>query len=221
MNNEVKLFLADDHTILREGLKLIIEDVPHYTVVGEAGDGKEALEMIEKLKPHIAILDISMPTMSGIDVVRYMKKYVPESKIIILSRHDNEEYVKELLKSGVNGYVLKDDAGDDLLRAIDAVLKDNVYLSPGVATRVVSDYVAIEKVGDQERAGSQFDLLTGREREVLKLIAEGRSGQEIAECLRISPRTVKVHRANIMKKLGVHKSSELVIYAVRNNMIEI
>lgn len=221
MNNEVRLFLADDHTILREGLKLIIEDVPHYTVVGEAGDGKEALDLIEKLKPHIAILDISMPTMSGIDVVRYMKKYVPESKIIILSRHDNEEYVKELLKNGVNGYVLKDDAGDDLLRAIDAVLKDNVYLSPGVATKVVSDYVSIERGGDEEGTGSQFDLLTGREREVLKLIAEGRSGHEIAECLRISPRTVKVHRANIMKKLGVHKSSELVIYAVRNNIIEI
>jgi len=221
MNNEVRLFLADDHTILREGLKLIIEDVPHYTVVGEAGDGKEALDMIEKLNPHIAILDISMPTMSGIDVARYMKKYVPESKIIILSRHDNEEYVKELLKTGVNGYVLKDDAGDDLLRAIDAVLKDNVYLSPGVAAKVVSDYVSMEKGGSEEGSGSQFELLTGREREVLKLIAEGKSGMDIAECLRISPRTVKVHRANVMKKLGVHKSSELVIYAVRNNMIEI
>ncbi len=221
MNNEVRLFLADDHTILREGLKLIIEDVPHYTVVGEAGDGKEALDMIEKLNPHIAILDISMPTMSGIDVARYMKKYVPESKIIILSRHDNEEYVKELLKTGVNGYVLKDDAGDDLLRAIDAVLKDNVYLSPGVAAKVVSDYVSMEQGGSEEGSGSQFELLTGREREVLKLIAEGKSGMDIAECLRISPRTVKVHRANVMKKLGVHKSSELVIYAVRNNMIEI
>jgi DNA-binding NarL/FixJ family response regulator len=221
MNNEITFFLADDHTILREGLKLIIEDVPHYIVIGEAGDGKEALEFIEKLKPDVAILDISMPTMSGIDVVRYMKKYVPDSKIIILSRHDNEEYVKELLKTGVNGYVLKDDAGDDLLRAIEAVLKGNVYLSPGVATRVVSDYVSMEKAAPVEEGVSQFDLLTGREREVLKLIAEGKSGQEIAECLRISSRTVKVHRANIMKKLGVHKSSELVIYAVRNNMIEI
>ena len=221
MINEITLFLADDHTILREGLKLIIEDVPRYTVIGEAGDGKEALELIEKLKPDVAVLDISMPTMSGIDVVRYMKKYVPDSKIIILSRHDNEEYVKELLKTGVNGYVLKDDAGDDLLRAIEAVLNGNVYLSPGVATRVVSDYVSLEKSAPLEEGASQFDLLTGREREVLKLIAEGKSGQEIAECLRISPRTVKVHRANVMKKLGVHKSSELVIYAVRNNMIEI
>jgi len=221
MINEITLFLADDHTILREGLKLIIEDVPRYTVIGEAGDGKEALELIEKLKPDVAVLDISMPTMSGIDVVRYMKKYVPDSKIIILSRHDNEEYVKELLKTGVNGYVLKDDAGDDLLRAIEAVLNGNVYLSPGVATRVVSDYVSLEKSAPLEEGASQFDLLTGREREVLKLIAEGKSGQEIAESLRISPRTVKVHRANVMKKLGVHKSSELVIYAVRNNMIEI
>lgn len=221
MNSEITLFLADDHTILREGLKLIIEDVPFYTVIGEAGDGKEALELIEKLKPDIAILDISMPTMSGIDVVRYMKKYVPESKIIILSRHDNEEYVKELLRKGVNGYVLKDDAGNDLLRAIEAVLIGNVYLSPGVATQIVSDYISMEKSAPVKEGESQFELLTGREREVLKLIAEGKSGLEIAECLRISPRTVKVHRANLMKKLGVHKSSELVIYAVKNNMIEI
>ncbi len=221
MNSEITLFLADDHTILREGLKLIIEDVPFYTVIGEAGDGKEALELIEKLKPDIAILDISMPTMSGIDVVRYMKKYVPESKIIILSRHDNEEYVKELLRKGVNSYVLKDDAGNDLLRAIEAVLIGNVYLSPGVATQIVSDYISMEKSAPVKEGESQFELLTGREREVLKLIAEGKSGLEIAECLRISPRTAKVHRANLMKKLGVHKSSELVIYAVKNNMIEI
>ncbi|PKL17442.1 MAG: DNA-binding response regulator [Spirochaetae bacterium HGW-Spirochaetae-5] len=221
MNSEVKLFLADDHTIFREGLKLIIEDVPHYNVIGEAGDGKEALDLIEKLKPDMAILDISMPTMSGIDIVRYLKRYSPDIKIIILSRHDNEEYVKELLKTGINGYVLKDDAGDDLLRAIDAVLKNSIYLSPGVAAKVVSDYVQMEKAGSEKGEESQFKLLTGREREVLKLIAEGKSGHEIAECLRISPRTAKVHRANIMKKLDVHKSSELVIYAIKNNMIEI
>lgn len=221
MNSEVKLFLADDHTIFREGLKLIIEDVPNYSVTGEAGDGKEALDLIEKLKPDIAVLDISMPTMSGIDVVRYLKRYAPEIKIIILSRHDNEEYVKELLKAGVNGYVLKDDAGDDLLRAIEAVVKNNIYLSPGVATKVVSDYVSMEKTAACSGGEGQFELLTGREREILKLIAEGKSGLEIAECLRISPRTAKVHRANIMKKLDVHKSSELVIYAIKNNMIEI
>jgi DNA-binding NarL/FixJ family response regulator len=190
-------------------------------VIGEAGDGKEALDLIEKLKPDMAILDITMPTMSGIDIVRYLKRYAPDIKIIILSRHDNEEYVKELLKTGVNGYVLKDDAGDDLLRAIDAVLKNTIYLSPGVATKVVSDYVMMEKGVTDKNGESQFKLLTGREREILKLIAEGKSGLEIAECLRISPRTSKVHRANIMKKLNVHKSSDLVIYAIKNNMIEI
>ncbi|HOP64127.1 MAG TPA: response regulator transcription factor [Spirochaetota bacterium] len=221
MKDEVTLFLADDHTIFREGLKLIIEDVPHYRVIGEAGDGKEALDLMEKLKPDVAVLDISMPVMSGIEVVRYLRKYVPEIKIIILSRHDNEEYVKELLKSGVNGYVLKDDAGEDLLRAVDAVMKNSVFLSPGVATKVVSDYVALEKNLQDDSDNSLFKLLTGREREILKLIAEGKSGSEIAEFLRISPRTVKVHRTNIMKKLDVHKSSELVIYAVKNNIIEI
>jgi len=221
MKDEVTLFLADDHTIFREGLKLIIEDVPHYRVIGEAGDGKEALDSMEKLRPDVAILDISMPAMSGIEVVRYLRKYVPDIKIIILSRHDNEEYVKELLKSGVNGYVLKDDAGEDLLRAIDAVMKNTVFLSPGVATKIVSDYVTLEKNFQDESDNSLFKLLTGREREILKLIAEGMSGSEIADFLRISPRTVKVHRTNIMKKLNVHKSSELVIYAVKNNIIEI
>jgi DNA-binding NarL/FixJ family response regulator len=219
MKNEVTLFLADDHTIFREGLKLIIEDNLSYKVIGETGDGKEALELLERLKPDIAILDISMPTMSGIDVARYLKKYAPDIKVIILSRHNNEEYVKELLKIGVNGYVLKDDAGNDLLRAIEAVMKNTVYLSPGVATRVVSDYISIPSFNKSDK--SQFQILTGREREVLKLIAEGKCGNDIAECLRISPRTVKVHRANIMKKLNVHKSSELVVYAIKNNLIEI
>ncbi|HOP28059.1 MAG TPA: response regulator transcription factor [Spirochaetota bacterium] len=219
MKNTITLFLADDHTIFREGLKLIIEDNSSYKVIGEAGDGKEALDSIEKLMPDIAILDISMPTMSGVDVARYLKKYAPEIKIIILSRHNNEEYVKELLKTGVNGYVLKDDAGNDLLRAIEAVMKDTVYLSPGVATRIVSDYISDNPFEKNEE--SQFKLLTGREREILKLIAEGKCGNDIAECLRISPRTVKVHRANIMKKLNVHKSSELVVYAIKNNIIEI
>lgn len=221
MKDEVTLFLADDHTIFREGLKLIIEDIANYRVIGEAGDGKVALESMEKLKPDVAILDVSMPTMSGIDVARYLKKYAPEIKIIILSRHDNEEYVKELLKTGVNGYVLKDDAGNDLLRAIDAVMKNTIYLSPGVATKVVSDYVTLRKEPGILQDDSQFKLLSGREREILKLIAEGKSGHEIADYLRISPSTVKVHRTNIMKKLNVHKSSELVVYAIKNNIIEI
>lgn len=221
MKDNVSLFLADDHTMFREGLKLIIEDVPQYRVTGESGDGKETLELIEKLRPDVVILDISIPTMSGIEVARYLKKYVPGIKIIILSRHDNEEYVKELFKTGVGGYVLKDDAGDDLLRAIDAVMKNTVFLSPGVATKVVLDYVGLEKNRQHNTGDSQFMLLTGREREVLKLIAEGKSGIEIAEYLRISPFTVKVHRASIMKKLNVHKSSELVVYAIKNNIIEI
>ncbi len=220
MKNKTKIFLVDDHTILREGLKLIIEDVENYCVVGESGDGKEALDLIEKLEPDISILDISLPGMSGIDIVRHLKKYQLATKIIILSRHDNDEYIKQLLKLGVDGYVLKDDAGEDLLRAVEAVLNGDKYLSPRVASQVVSEYISLDgmigKPGE-----SQFDLLTGREREVLKLLAEGMTGQEAADCLRISARTIKAHRANIMKKLDIHKTSELILYAVKNHIVEV
>ncbi|HOS41931.1 MAG TPA: response regulator transcription factor [Spirochaetota bacterium] len=212
-----RIFLADDHAILREGLRHIISSVPEYEVVGEAGDGKEALEMIEKLRPDVAVLDISMPLMTGIEVSRQVRKYWPEMKIIILSRHDNEEYIEQLIKYGVHAYILKDSAGADLLKAIAEVLRGNVFLSPAIMTKIVSGIAPGKSVRADD---TLFGTLTEREIQVLKLIAEGKSTGEIAGLLRISDKTVKVHRTNIMAKLGAHKVADLVRYAVRQGLID-
>jgi DNA-binding NarL/FixJ family response regulator len=218
---KIRIFLADDHSIVRDGLRLILDDIPEYELVGESGDGKETLELVEKLKPDITVLDISMPTMNGIDVARNLRKYVPETNIIILSRHDNELYVKQLLEYGVKGYVLKDDAGDDLIRAVEEVSKGNIYLSPKLTTYFVQDYIHSGKTVSNAVRESPFSKLSAREREVLKLIAEGNSSKDIASILRISPKTVKVHRTNIMNNLDIHNVAELVTYAIKNGLVEI
>lgn len=219
MHTISKVFLADDHGILREGLKHILNQTGYCEVVGEAANGKEALEKIDEIKPDIVILDISMPELTGIEAARKIRKYHPEMKVIILSRHDNEEYLEQLLKYGIHGYVLKDDAGHDLIRAMEAVLKGETYLSPRITTRIMKDLSA---PGREKRdpGTSRFQSLTNREREILKLIAEGKSNEDIGQDLRISPRTVKVHRSNLMRKLDVHKVADLVKYAVKTGLIE-
>lgn len=219
--DKVTVFLADDHSILRDGLKLILSGEPEYEVIGESGDGKETIEMVEKLCPQVTILDISMPTMSGIEITRYLRKYVPETKIIILSRHDKNEYVNQLLKFGISAYILKDDAGEDLIRAIEEVMKGNMYLSPRIATSLVTDYMAVKDEKQESEKSNPFEILTSREREILKLIAEGNKSLDVAKTLRISPQTVKTHRANIMKKLDIHKTADLVYYAIKNGFVEI
>ncbi len=214
-----RVFLADDHGILREGLKHILMQSSFCEVVGEAADGKEALEKIDEIKPDIVIMDISMPEMTGIEAARKIRKYYPDMKVIILSRHDNEEYLEQLLKYGIHGYVLKDDAGHDLIRAIEAVLKGETYLSTRITTRIMKDLSGSGR--EKKEAGtSRYQTLTNREREILKLIAEGKSNEEIGKGLRISPRTVKVHRSNLMKKLDVHKVADLVKYAVKTGLVE-
>ncbi|TAL35031.1 MAG: response regulator transcription factor [Spirochaetes bacterium] len=215
---KIKLFLADDHAIMREGLGYILSGIPGYEIVGESGDGREAYEMIERTKPDVAILDISMPSMTGIEVARRLLKYCPGVKIIMLSRHDNEEYVRELLDHGVHGYVLKDSAGDDLLRAISEVLRGNVYLSPRLIAGVLPGRAGTPpRRADADAPGV---ILSNREREILKLIAEGKSGAQIASTLFLSENTVKVHRANIMKKLDIHKSVDLAKYAIKYGLVE-
>lgn len=218
--SNVRIFLADDHAILREGLKFIITSIDGYEIIGESGDGKQALEMIEKLKPDVAIIDITMPTMTGIDISRHLKKYNSGVKIIILSRHSNDEYVNILLKYGIRGYVLKDNAGDDLLRAIAEVLQGNIYLSPRITKSVISGHVAQDNADSSDGKTVRFSVLSGREQEILKLIAEGKSNVEIASLLWISEKTVKVHRANIMKKLNIHKVTDIVKYALKSGIIE-
>lgn len=215
--NKVTFYLVDDHAILREGLKHILMTIPEHSIVGESGDGGVALEEIDRLKPDVILLDISLPTVSGIEITRKVRKYHPNTLIIILSRHDNEEYISQLLKYGIHGFVLKDDAGNDLLRAVEAVLKGEKYLSPRIAMRLMGGF---EAGGKKITADDQFTLLTNREREILKLIAEGLSNDKIATTLWISSRTVKVHRQNIMNKLKVKKVTDLVKYAIKSGIIE-
>ncbi len=213
----MRVFLADDHAILREGLRHILIKTGYCEVVGEAGDGQQALEQIEQLKPDMVILDISMPAMTGIEIARRLRRYHPDIKIIILSRHDNEEYVTQLLKFGIHGYVLKDDAGNDLIRAIEAINKNETYLSPRITKQLMT---GMSGGGKKSESTGQFTKLTNREREVLKLIAEGNSNSEIAKTLWISPQTVKIHRQNMMKKLDIHKVADLVKYAIKSGIIE-
>jgi len=215
-----RLYLVDDHAILREGLKhILVSGIEDGEVIGESGDGGKAYEEIDRLLPDMVILDISLPTMSGIEIARKLRKYHPDMKIIILSRHDNEEYVKELLKYGVNGFVLKDDAGEDLLRAVGAVRKNETYLSPRITGQLISNPGLQENPTKKQESG-QFTILTNREREILKRIAEGKSNEETGKALRLSPKTVKVHRQNIMKKLNIHKVTDLVKYAIKSGLVE-
>ncbi len=220
MKKQVRIFLADDHHILREGLRHIICAEPDFEVTGEAGNGREALEAIERDRPDVAILDISMPGMTGIEAARQIKKFHPEIKVIILSRHDSEEYVNALMKYGADGYVLKDSAGEELIRAIWEARKGNIYLSPRLIKGLVSELPGPAMSGQRDHRERIFRKLSDRECEILKLIAEGKTNNEIASLLFISDKTVKAHRANIMQKLGAHKVADLVKYAMQKGLIE-
>jgi len=220
MKEKLQIFLADDHQILREGLGHIIRSEPDFEVAGEAGNGREALAAIERDRPDVAILDISMPGMTGIEVARQIKKFHPEIKVIILSRHDSEEYVNVLMKYGADGYVLKDSAGEDLIRAIRETLKGNVYLSPRLIKVLVAELPKFALSGLHAPDERIFRKLTDRELEILKLVAEGKTNAGIAALLFISDKTVKTHRAAIMKKLGAHKVADLVKYAMQEELIE-
>ncbi|MDH5716407.1 MAG: response regulator transcription factor [Spirochaetia bacterium] len=217
----VKIYLADDHLILREGLKHILTETERYEIAGESGDGREVLEQVERIKPDLVILDISLPSLSGIEIARQLRKFNPNIKIIILSQYDNEEYIEELLKYGIHGYLLKDSAADDLLKALAEVLKDNIYLSPQVTKKLVKDYLPHTKDKEVKKEKSIFSILSAREREILKLIAEGYSSEKISTTLWISPKTVKTHRANIMRKLKIGNVAELVKYAIKQGIVEI
>lgn len=218
--NTMKVFLADDHALLRDGVKAIIAGDPRYEVAGESGDGREALERIEAMKPDIAVIDISIPTMSGVEIARQLKKFHPAIRVLMLSQHDNEEYVRELMAIGVEGYILKSNASDELLRALDAIMDGNTFLSPQITTRLVSGMRESGRAAATAEIQSSFRLLSNREREILKLIAEGKSNREIASLLFISAETVKTHRASIMKKLGLKSIAEVVRYAVKEGLVE-
>ncbi|MBI41398.1 MAG: DNA-binding response regulator [Leptospiraceae bacterium] len=231
---KLKVYLADDHRILREGLKLILAESDGFCVAGEAGDGRTAWEELDREPPDVAVLDISIPGLSGIEIARRLKRYHPAVKVVFLSRHDDEEYIDQMLDMGVEGYVLKDDAGEDLLRSLEAVVAGQHFLSPRINSRLIhrvktlagGGKVVSEPAGERNNSENDSDkhslyqVLSPREREILKLIAEGTSRDEIAQKLHIAPTTVKVHRQNIMRKLEMHSGTELVKFAIRSGLVE-
>jgi len=214
--NKTRIILADDHSIVREGLKTLLEARPEFQVIGETGDGLETVRMVEQLKPNVLIVDLMMPGLNGLEVTRQIHKRFPLVSIIVLSMHADEAYVDEALQNGATGYVLKDSRGADLIKAITEVLAGRRYLSPPLSERAVAAYS--EKAG--EGTLDQHESLTTREREVLQLVAEGNTNAEIASRLFISPRTVEVHRANLMHKLSLKNQSELIRYALRRGILK-
>jgi two-component system, NarL family, response regulator NreC len=210
------ILLADDHNIVRQGIRKILEDQPDWEVVAEAGDGREAVRQALELRPDIAILDIGMPLLNGIEAASQITRRAPQVKVIILSMHPNEAYITRALQAGAKGYLLKDSADDDLIRAVNLVSQGKSFLSPAVTKVMLDDYVRhLAERGVVDR----YESLSEREREIFQLVAEGRSSKEIADLLFVSPNTVETHRAHIMEKLDVHSAVELVLYAVRKGLI--
>jgi DNA-binding NarL/FixJ family response regulator len=212
----VRIALADDHALVREGLRKIIEEQPGWEVVGEAADGRQAVSQALELKPDIVIVDLAMPQLSGVDAIQQIVRRLPSTRVLVLSMHADEVYVTRALKAGAHGYLLKDSAGTDLLRAVGALSQNKSFFSPAVSKIMLDDYVRqLAERGITDR----YDTLSEREREVFQLIAEGRVNKEIAEILGLSPSTVETHRSRIMEKLDVHSAVEIVLYAVRKGII--
>jgi DNA-binding NarL/FixJ family response regulator len=207
----VHVVLADDHVVVREGLRALLERA-EFEVIGEAGDGQEAIQLVEKLRPAVAVLDIAMPTLNGIDAAREISRLSPETKTILLTMLTEDQYVLESLRAGVKGYVLKSNSTEELVKAIREVCQGKVYLTPAASTAVVQAYVAMSSASPPE--------LTEREREVLQLVAEGKTSKEIAEKLGITWRTAESHRSHIMEKLAIHDIASLVRYAIRNGLVQ-
>ena len=213
---QIRVLLVDDHAILREGVHALLAREPDILVVGEAADGQEALEQVPKLKPDVVIMDIVMPNMNGLEATRHITKRHPESKVLILSMYDDHEYVVQIIQAGASGYVLKRVVTEDLVRAIREVNAGESFLYPPIAAKLIGDYL---RVTTGERSTGSGEPLTAREREILKLIADGYTNQAIAEQLGLSRKTVDSHRANAMRKLDLHDVTEVVKYALRTGMI--
>jgi len=214
-----RILLADDHEVVRRGLCSLLKAQPDCEVCGEAADGREAVEKALKLKPEIVILDIGMPRLNGLEATRQILKVIPETKILILTLHDSDQVVREVLDAGARGFLLKSDAARDLVSAIEALRRDKIYFTPKVASMVLNGYLQSRSApasGNETRG-----RLTPREREIVQLLAEGKSSKEVAVTLGLSVKTAETHRSNIMRKLDLHSVSDLVLYAVRNNIVHV
>ena len=213
---QIRILLADDHTVMRRGLRLLIESQPEFSVVAEASDGRQAVQQAEETMPDVAVMDIAMPNLSGIEAAQRIATAQPNTAIVILSMHSDEGYVLRALKVGAKGYLLKDSAEGDLIEAIKAVHEGKTFFSPEISKMLVEDYVREIRTRGAE---DTYDLLTSREREILQLLAERKSNKEIALALNISVYTIETHRRNIHEKLNLHSLAELILYAVRKGII--
>ena len=213
---KIRILLADDHNIMRRGLRLLLERHPEFEVVGEAADGREAAERAEASPPDVAVLDIAMPNLSGLEAAQRIRAALPQVAVIILSMHSDEGYVLRALKAGAKAYLLKDSAENDLIEAIRAVSEGKAFFSPEISRILVEDYVREMK---SRGAEDSYELLTSREREILHLLAEGKSNKDIATALNLSLYTVETHRRNLQDKLNLHSLAELILYAVRKGLI--
>ncbi|MEO8256026.1 MAG: response regulator transcription factor [Acidobacteriota bacterium] len=212
----LRILLADDHTLIRQGLRKLIEVRPEWEVVAEAGNGRDAIRAALDLRPHVAIMDIAMPLLNGIEATRQIVRRAPEVRVLVLSMYADEDYVTQVMKAGAAGYLLKDSADTDLMQAVSAVAEGKSFFSPAIAKTMLDEYVRhLAERGITDR----YDSLSEREREVFQLIAEGRSNKQIAELLFLSVNTIETHRAHIMEKLDVHNAAEMVLYAVRKGVI--
>lgn len=216
MTGSVRILVADDHGIVRQGLRSVLSRDPSFEIVAEAADGREAVMLAESLRPHVVIMDIGMPELSGIEATAQIVKNNPDVRVIILSMHSDETYLLRALNSGAKGYLLKDSAEVDLVRAVHSVCKGKPYFSPDIAQVMLEDYLrSLQQKGLED----SYDLLTDREKEVLQLLANGKSNKEVATTLDLSTNTVETHRNSLMKKLNLHNTADIVLYAVRKKIV--
>jgi DNA-binding NarL/FixJ family response regulator len=218
MSIKQRILIVEDHTLLRAGLRALLTQDPDNEIVGEADNGHDAVNAIGTLKPHLVLMDISMPGMNGIEAIRDIKRRYPETRVLVLTIHKTDEYIHESLRAGADGYILKNATHDELRVAVRSVMNGKTYLSPDISDKVINGYLG---VGSATNPSSVWDSLTHREREVLKLVAEGHPNKFIADYFCLSVKTVEKHRSNLMKKLNMHNASSLTTYAIEKGLVEI
>jgi two-component system, NarL family, response regulator NreC len=213
---KTRILLADDHGVVRKGLRFLLESEPDLEVVGEAADGCQAVEMAAELEPNVIVMDIGMPRLNGIDATTQIVRAHPHTAVVILSVHSDETYLVRTLSAGAKGYLLKDSAEEDLVRAIRSVSEGKPFFSPAIAKTLLDDYV---RMLQQSGVSDSYELLTDREKQVLQLLAQGKTNKDVATLLELSPYTVETHRTRIMQKLNLHNTAEIVLYAVRKKLV--
>jgi DNA-binding NarL/FixJ family response regulator len=216
----VSILIADDHELVRKGIRTVLEARTGWQVVAEAGDGREAVKKTQELKPQVAVLDISMPLLNGLEATRQIAKIAPQTKVLILTMHDADPMIQQILEAGAKGYLLKSDASLDLVSAVEALLRNKTFFTPKVGQIVLDGYLNKNPKGADEDAGNNALRLTARQRQIVQLLAEGKSSKEVAVVLDISVKTAETHRANIMRRLDCHSVTDLVHYAIRNGITQ-